>query len=84
MSEVTFCAVCYKRTATCQLIVDFLFEEEHLFSRQLLQETGRSHSPENTIESLVGIGEVLCTTQNTLAEIVDLLVRHPWNIWRPR
>lgn len=49
-------------TTSGQFVIDFLLEENHIFTRQLAQNAGRPLSSEKTVEPGMGVGEIFSST----------------------
>jgi hypothetical protein len=66
-------------TTAGQFVVDFLLEEKHLLTPQLIQCTSGTLPPKEAVKSAVGVGEVFRVTQDMLALSIKLLIWHPWD-----
>jgi hypothetical protein len=62
------------------LIINLLLEEDHLFSRKLLQQSNKSRTFQELFKTLVAINKVLRCGEDALAICVNLFIVHP-SVW---
>jgi hypothetical protein len=60
-------------TASSKFVIDLLLEQKHRLLCEIVEKTEQLWASEQITETVVAIGKVLCSAENSLAFVIDLL-----------